>query len=141
LLDVARDRQGQEEVDLSLLKAALDICIRQGRVSRPHHVETASGQGIGAGPCHDVAVVCGCDVLWCVGTCQAMEGLSVVLERRDRQGAKGTEDPLLLALALRAATRVKRGRYGKPLDMYTHRCVFPDHLMCRAPPHLIADCR
>lgn len=36
LLDVARDRQGQEEVDLSLLKAALDICIRQGRVSRPH---------------------------------------------------------------------------------------------------------
>lgn len=41
LLDVARDRQGQDEVDLGLLKAALDICIRQGRVRNPPDVATA----------------------------------------------------------------------------------------------------
>jgi hypothetical protein len=66
----------------------------------------------------------------------------VVLERRDRQGAKGTEDPLLLALALRAATRVKRGRYGTFLNMNTCRFVFtfPETIRCvGAPPHPIAD--
>lgn len=66
-----------------------------------------------------------------------MEGLSVVLERLERQGAKGQEDPLLLALALRAATRVKRGRSGTLLKMCTchfvHTCS-----RCQGPSGLQA---